>query len=105
MNTLLLLMAQFGPRAAIPVEYVRQEYFAHLDSSLFLNKIARGSIRLPIVRADKNRKTARFISMVDLALYLDTRMEAGRNDYQRILTDAENGARPNQRLLGVLYRD
>ncbi|WP_408331912.1 pyocin activator PrtN family protein [Paraburkholderia agricolaris] len=89
MQTLLILMAQFGPRVAIPAEEVRRAYFPHLDWGLFLSRIQQGTIRLPIVRADKSRGTSRFISMADLALYLDTQMETGRNDYQQMLTAAE----------------
>ncbi|WP_408468136.1 pyocin activator PrtN family protein [Paraburkholderia graminis] len=101
---MLLLMAQFGPRVTIPVEDVRREYFSHFDLDTFLRRIQRGTIRLPVTRADKHRRTSRFISMVDLALYLDRQVETGRSDYQQILADAANQSRPNRRLLGVLYR-
>lgn len=97
-------MAQFGARVAVPVEEVRREYFAHFDLDTFLRRIERGTIRLPVTRADKSNRTSRLISMVDLALYLDKQMETGRSDYQQILADAARNIRPNRRLLNVLYR-
>lgn len=105
MNTMLILMAQFGPRVAIPVEEVRREYFAHLDLDGLLRKISQGAIRLPIVRADKNRRTARFISMVDLAMYLDTQMEEGRRKYEEIRSTEGARSGAMTRFINSVYRD
>lgn len=71
MNTVFLLMAQFGPRAVIPFEEVRKEYFSHLEPDSLTRKLSSGDIPLPMVRADKSKKTARGFYVQDLADYID----------------------------------
>lgn len=77
-------MAQFGPRVAIPVEDVRREYFPHLELLQFMRKLSIGDIPLPVTRAERSVKSAKYISMMDLAIYLDAQMEAGRRDYEKL---------------------
>ena len=76
MNTVFLLMAQFGARAIIPLDDVRREYFSHLELDKFSGKIARGEIALPIVRAEKSIKSARGVYVQDLADYIDAQRAA-----------------------------
>jgi Pyocin activator protein PrtN len=99
MKTLLILMAQFGPRAAIPVEDVRREYFPHLELDKLLAKISRADIPLPLTRVDGGRKSAKFIGMMDLAIYLDTQMEAGRREYEQLRAAAGTGDGAQQRFV------
>jgi hypothetical protein len=75
MNTVFLLMAQFGARAVIPIEEVRKEYFAHLETDKLLAKIARGEIALPVVRTDKSQRASKGIYVQDLAEFIDSRRE------------------------------
>jgi hypothetical protein len=70
-NTVFLLMAQFGARAVIPIEEVRREYFAHLELDKLLRKIATGEIALPLVRSEKSQKSAKGVYVQDLADYID----------------------------------
>ncbi|NML98780.1 Pyocin activator protein PrtN [Paraburkholderia sp. RP-4-7] len=104
MKTVLILMAQFGPRVAIPVEDVRREYFSHLELDKFLEKIARADIPLPVTRVDKSRRTAKFIGMVDLAMYLDAQMEAGRKEYEQMKAAAGSGPDGCQRFADLMFK-
>lgn len=75
MNTVFLLMAQFGPRAVIPFEDVRREYFSHLVGENFGRKISSGEIPLPVVRTDKSKKTTKGFYVQDLADFIDKARE------------------------------
>ncbi|UIY58169.1 pyocin activator PrtN family protein [Burkholderia cepacia] len=76
MNTLFLLMAEFGARAIIPIEEVRKSYFSHLELDKLLRKIALGEIALPLVRIEKSAKCAKGVYVQDLADYIDTQRAA-----------------------------
>ncbi|PRH18807.1 hypothetical protein C6T53_23495 [Burkholderia multivorans] len=58
-DTLFFLMAQFGPRAVIPLDEVRKEYFNHLDPQVFIRKIVHGEIPLPVLRIEASKKQQR----------------------------------------------
>lgn len=103
MNTVVILMAQFGPRVAIPVEDVRREYFSHLEMNKFMRKLSSGEIPLPVTRAEKSMQSAKFISIMDLAIYLDTQMEAGRREYEQMKAAAGTGEGAQQRFVDLLY--
>jgi hypothetical protein len=76
MNTAFLLLAQFGARAVIPLEEVRREYFPHLEPDNLTRKLTNGEIALPVVRADRSKKTARGVHLQDLAEYIDAQRAA-----------------------------
>lgn len=83
MNTVFLLMAQFGARAVIPIEEVRREYFSHLEIDKLLRKVATGEIKLTVIRIERSVKAARGVYVQDLANYIDTqRAEAVKERYQ-----------------------
>ncbi len=42
-NTVFLLMAQYGARAVIPVDLICRDYFSHLDPAKFVRKV--GSVK------------------------------------------------------------
>uniref|UniRef100_UPI003735752C pyocin activator PrtN family protein n=1 Tax=Burkholderia multivorans TaxID=87883 RepID=UPI003735752C len=54
MNTVFLLLAQFGARAIIPLDDVRTEYFPHLEFNAMLRKIALGEIGPSSFRVEHN---------------------------------------------------
>ncbi|KVX76267.1 pyocin activator PrtN family protein [Burkholderia ubonensis] len=83
-ETLFFLMAQFGPRAVIPLDEVRKEYFNHLDPQVFIRKLVHGEIPLPVLRIEGSKKTAKGIYMIDLALYIDSRREEVEKERQRL---------------------
>ena len=85
MDTVFLLMAQFGARAVIPLEEVRREYFSHLEPDNLTRKLTSGEIPLPVVRADKSKKTARGVHLNDLAEYIDTQRAAAVKERDQIL--------------------
>jgi hypothetical protein len=80
MNTVFLLMAQYGARAVIPIDEVRQAYFSHLELDKLLRKIALGDIALPLLRIEKSAKSAKGVYVQDLADYIDRQREAARKE-------------------------
>lgn len=76
MNTVFLLMAQFGARAVIPIDDVRREYFGHLELDKLLRKISMGEIALPLVRIERSAKSAKGVYVQDLADYIDAQRAA-----------------------------
>lgn len=73
MNTAFLLMAQYSGKAVIPLADVCRDYFSHLTAEIFLRKVAKGEIKIPVVRMDDSQKAAKGIHLQDLANYLDAR--------------------------------
>lgn len=84
MNTVFLLMAQFGARAVIPIEEVRREYFPHLELDKLLRKIAIGEISLPLVRIEKSQKSAKGVYVQDLADYIDAARTAAQKECNQL---------------------
>lgn len=84
MNTLFLLMAQFGGKAIIPVEDVCRECFAPLTLDKFMEKTGNGEIKLPIVRMYGSQKAAKGVHVNDLAAYLDKRAEEARKEMRQL---------------------
>jgi adenosine deaminase len=75
MNTAFLLMAQYGGKAVIPIEEVCRDYFSHLNATKLVQKISAGEIRI-----EPSQKCAKGVALVDLAKYLDARVEAARRE-------------------------
>ncbi|TXM71369.1 Pyocin activator protein PrtN [Methylobacterium sp. WL12] len=80
MNTAFILMAQYGATVVIPIESVCRDYFSHLSPENPTRKISAGDLDLPLVRMDDGHKCAKGVALVDLAAYLDRRMEAARKE-------------------------
>lgn len=76
MNTVFLLMAEFGARAVIPIDEVRKAYFSHLELDKLLRKISLGEISLPLVRIERSAKSAKGVYVQDLADYIDAQRAA-----------------------------
>jgi hypothetical protein len=72
MNTVFLLLAQYGATAVVPIEKVCADYFAPLTLPNLRRKIAAGDIPLPLVRMEADsKKAAQGIHLQDLANYID----------------------------------
>jgi hypothetical protein len=85
MNTVFMLMAQYGGLAIIPVEWVCRDYFRHLTPEKFLRKVMAGEISLPIVRIDgSSQKTAKGVPIDDLAAYLDQQKALARKERDQL---------------------
>jgi hypothetical protein len=84
MNTTFLLMAQYNGKAIIPLELVCRDYFSHLTPTKFLQKVRSGEIKLPLVRLEQSKKSARGVALQDLAQYLDEKIEAARHDMETV---------------------
>jgi hypothetical protein len=80
MNTAFLLMAQYGGKAIIPIEDVCRDYFSHLNPTKLVQKISAGEIVIPLVRMETSQKCAKGVHLLDLAKYLDARVEAARKE-------------------------
>lgn len=75
LNTAFLLMAQYGPRAIIPLDQVARDYFQVTPAKL-LEKIERGDVPLPVTRLDKrSAKGAKGVHLSALAAYIDREAE------------------------------
>jgi len=84
MNTVSILMAQYGAQAIVPIDVVCRDYFPHLEVDKLLRKIATGDIALPLVRIEKSQKTAKGVHIADPALYIDQRREAARKECEQL---------------------
>jgi len=80
MNTTFLLMAQYGGKAIVPIEDVCRDYFSHLNPTKLVQKISAGEIAIPLVRMEESQKCAKDIHLLDLAKYLDDRVDAARRE-------------------------
>lgn len=76
MNTVFLLMAQYGATAVVPVELVCRDYFSHLTVPQFARKVSVGVIAIPLVRMERSKKAAKGVHIQDLANYIDERRAA-----------------------------
>ena len=86
MNTAFLLMAQYGAKAIIPIEDVCRDYFSHLSPTKHVQKIGAGEIPIPLVRMEASQKCAKGVHLVDLARYLDARVEAARKELNTLIS-------------------
>lgn len=80
MNTAFLLMAQYGGKAIIPVDEMCREYFSHLNPTKLVQNISAGEIAIPLVRIEASQKCAKGVHLLELAKYLDARVEAARKE-------------------------
>ncbi|WP_233343590.1 pyocin activator PrtN family protein [Burkholderia cepacia] len=80
MNTVFLLMAQYGATAVVPVELVCRDYFSHLTVSQFVRKVSAGEIAIPLVRMERSKKAAKGVHIQDLANYIDERRAAAAKE-------------------------
>ena len=86
MNTAFLLMAQYGGKAIVPIEDVCRDYFSHLNPTKLVQKISAGEIAIPLVRMEASQKCAKGVHLLDLAKYLDARVEAARKEMKALTT-------------------
>jgi hypothetical protein len=86
MNTAFLLMAQYGGKAIVPIEDVCRDYFSHLNPTKLIQKISLGDIAIPLVRMESSQKCAKGVHLLDLAKYLDARVDAARKEMVALTT-------------------
>jgi hypothetical protein len=84
MNTQFLLMAQYQAQAVIPAERVCADYFAPLTYKKFLELIACGKIKIPLVRMFPDTKSVKGVHLADLAAYIDEMTEAARKECRQL---------------------
>ncbi|OXJ00040.1 MULTISPECIES: pyocin activator PrtN family protein [Burkholderia] len=84
MNTIFLLMAQYGATAVIPVELICRDYFSHLTVPQFVRKVSAGEIAIPLVRIEKSLKSAKGVHVQDLANYIDERRAAALKECEQL---------------------
>jgi hypothetical protein len=83
-TTIALLREQYGPRVIIPLDRVMQDYFPGLSQEHLLRRIGEGKLDLPVVRIDASQKSAKGVALIDLATYLDRRIEAARKECRQL---------------------
>lgn len=76
MNTVFLLMAQYGATTLIPINFVCRDYFSHLTPEKLLSKASAGEIALPLVRMEGSQKSIKGVHVEDLAKYIEVRRAA-----------------------------
>lgn len=84
MNTVFLLMAQYGATAVVPVELVCRDYFSHLTVPQFVRKVSAGEIAIPLVRIERSLKSAKGVHLQDLANYIDERRAAALKECEQL---------------------
>ncbi|ABI87972.1 pyocin activator PrtN family protein [Burkholderia ambifaria AMMD] len=84
MNTVFLLMAQYGATAVVPVELVCRDYFSHLTPAQLVIKVSLGEIALPLVRIEGSKKSAKGVHIQDLANYIDERRAAAIKECEQL---------------------
>lgn len=84
MNTMFLLMAQYGGAVIIPLDRVCADYFSHLTPEKFQQKVLAGTIDLPIVRLEGSQKSARGVALTDLAKYLDDQHQRAKTENDKL---------------------
>ncbi|MES1200361.1 MAG: pyocin activator PrtN family protein [Pseudomonadota bacterium] len=80
MNTPFLLMAQYNGKAIIPLDDVCRDYFSHLNPTKFIQKVSRREIEIPLVRIESSQKSAKGVHVLDLAKYIDARVDEARRE-------------------------
>lgn len=83
-TTVALLREQYGPRVIIPLDRVMEDYFPGLSQEHLLRRVGEGKLALPVVRIDASQKAAKGVALVDLASYLDRRIEAARKECRQL---------------------
>lgn len=83
-TTIAILREQYGPRVIIPLDRVMEDYFPGLSQEHLLRRIGEGKLDLPIVRIDASQKSAKGVALIDLATYLDQRIEAARKECRQL---------------------
>jgi hypothetical protein len=82
MNTTMLLIVQYDAQTVIPIDRVIEDFFPHLSAATFIRKVARGDIKIPLIRIDGGtHKSLRGVHL-NLARYIDDRREAAIKELQ-----------------------
>lgn len=84
LTTVAIRREQYGPRVIIPLDRVMEDYFPGLSQEHLLRRVSEGKLNLPIVRIDASQKSAKGVGLIDLAAYLDQRMEAARKECRQL---------------------
>ncbi|WP_084170032.1 pyocin activator PrtN family protein [Paraburkholderia ferrariae] len=104
MNTVFLLLAQYGATAVIPIDAVCRDYFAPLTLPSLRRKIATGDIDLPLVRMEAgSQKSAQGVHVQDLANYIDARRAAALKECEQLRTAASPDFAPARRRAGARW--
>ncbi|KVT04471.1 Pyocin activator protein PrtN [Burkholderia sp. MSMB1078WGS] len=83
MNTVFMLMAQYGVRAIIPIEDVCRDFFEPLTLPNLMRKISSGEIALPVIRMERSQKCAKGVHITDLAAFIDKQLAAALKGYDQ----------------------
>jgi len=82
-NTVFLLLAQYGATAIVPLDVVCRDYFSHLTPEKLLHKVGIGEIALPVIRIENSQKAAKGVHVVDLGTYIDARRAEAQREYDQ----------------------
>ncbi|WP_264046156.1 pyocin activator PrtN family protein [Methylobacterium flocculans] len=82
-KTAFLLIAQYGLRPLIPIEWVARDFFPEITTEKLIRKISAGEIALPLVRIEASQKAAKSVHILDLAKWFDASLEEAREELAR----------------------
>ena len=77
---------EYGGKAIVPIQDVCRDYFSHLNPTKLIQKISAGDIAIPLVRMESSQKCAKGVHLLDLAKYLDARVDAARKEMAALTT-------------------
>ncbi|MEC8197264.1 MAG: pyocin activator PrtN family protein [Pseudomonadota bacterium] len=80
MDTVFMLMAKYKASPTIPLDKVREDFFAGMSKTVFKDKIESGEIPLPLVRMTEGQKSPLAVPTTDLAIFLDLKAETARKE-------------------------
>lgn len=76
MDTVSILIAQYGGKAVVPLDIVCRDYFAPLTVPTLMRKISAGEIELVLIRVEHSRKSSKGVRIQDLACFIDAKAAA-----------------------------
>lgn len=97
MNTVFILMAQYGSTAIVPIDVVCRDYFAPLTPATLVRKISSGEIALPLVRMERSQKSAKGVHLLDLANYIEARRAEALKECKQLDAIAAADFTPSRR--------
>lgn len=82
MNTVFLLMAEFGT-STIPLAQIAERYLG-MKPSTADKKAGAGDLPIPTFRIGDSQKAPRMVHVKDLAEFIDTRRKAAKEELAHI---------------------
>jgi pyocin activator protein PrtN len=83
METIWMLAAMYTGKPVVPLEQIRSDFFSNMSLPALIRKTESGELNLPVARMGRSQKSARVVHLVDLAEFLDKRIQLARNEVKQ----------------------